>query len=555
MEPDLMEILAGVGRARAAGIPEDQINASLASRLGAQGITNARQLAQAAQTQLNQPGSPVEEAQKRIAAGGGNALTDYLRMAAQGGSFDTADEALGDRQFVEDMRTLNPGFFGAANLAEMAGSALPVGGILNAVTRGAKGLRYATGAAERAVDTARGVLGVARGTSRAVPIGRAVSAGDEAVAAGRASIAARQAGIAGEAPGALRAGLSRMGQIAKPAALTGGTVGALQGAGDAEGGLGPRLQGAATGGVLGALLGTAAATPFALIGGVRASNEARRTLLETSNARLGQKAEDLLPEAGLQRTRGALTDEIAGAKKTVQREHFAALDAAPPVRDSDLMTFLSHSGYEEVVEDALRRGTNSSLEQVRARGLTFPQIQNIGRFLQDEVSSSLERGLPNRAIEAQKHFNTYMRKVDDLFPNAHGESWTREARHAWRNEMVRERAMAAGHKAINMSDADITKVLAEGFTEPDANAAFRLGLARRLIDNIDNRTGPVKLSQGQHDRFRLALGSEEAYAKFVNALDVEDAVQRRALMENALIGVVGLLGGGTSLLGRAIIGM
>jgi hypothetical protein len=93
---------------------------------------------------------PVEDAQRRLSAGGGSAVGDFARMAAQGATLGFADELAGlgaamvpggrgyreaseaSRQRVEDLRLLAPG---ASALSEIAGGVATGAGAVGAATR------------------------------------------------------------------------------------------------------------------------------------------------------------------------------------------------------------------------------------------------------------------------------------------------------------------------------------------------------------------------------------------------------------------------------------
>lgn len=174
--------------------------------------------------------SAEEQAQARLSAGGGNALTDFLHLMAQGGSANFSDELAGvgaalvpggkgykagrdkERQLLADLKLLNPGY--ATGAAELAG-ALPTmlvpgkavtgaikapGTFLGAAARGAK-----AGAAAGGLFGFGAAEGAPQEQLKQTAIGAGVGAGLGAATAGLGFAATRRAANrGGRAAAALR---------------------------------------------------------------------------------------------------------------------------------------------------------------------------------------------------------------------------------------------------------------------------------------------------------------------------------------------------------------
>lgn len=130
---ELQQLLHAANQAIAAGVDPAAVDAAISDRTGGQ-FTSRADLVAAARQSLRTPQSetPQEAAQRRLAAGGGSALTDFLTAALQGATFNFGDELAGlvagdeakrkIRQRMADLRTLAPG---AVLASEFAGGLLP----------------------------------------------------------------------------------------------------------------------------------------------------------------------------------------------------------------------------------------------------------------------------------------------------------------------------------------------------------------------------------------------------------------------------------------------
>lgn len=159
----------------------------------------------ALQTENAPVGDPVAEAQARLSAGGGNAVTDFLHTLAQGATGRFSDELMGigsaamggdyttardeERQRINDLKLLAPG---ASAMGEAAGTVVmgtvpmgltPAGAGINAVIKG-KGLIPAIGRGAVAGGVTSGLFG-AGGSEADTMKGRAMDAA-KAVPAGAA---------------------------------------------------------------------------------------------------------------------------------------------------------------------------------------------------------------------------------------------------------------------------------------------------------------------------------------------------------------------------------
>lgn len=536
MNPE--ELLRQATAAIRQGADPAAVNQRIAQLTGGQ-FTDTQALARAIQ-QTPREQTPEEAAQARLAERGGSALSDFLRMAAQGATFGFADELAGlgaalvpggrgyreaveeSRQRVEDLRLLAPGASAAAEIA--GGVAVPF-------------------------------AGAARLTRSLVRPG---------------------AGLLGRAAAGAGAG-----------AATGAAAGAATGFGEAEGDIGERLpaagRGAAAGGGVGGLLG--GVLPVVGAGAGRAlrfgdevlfpqsagTREARRAVqaafeeagIAPEDVRRGMAA--LGPEAVIadldpalaRRARAAVNlapslERVGGpVQRLAERTEARGERLARAMREASGITETMESGKalaERAVEDvraryyrpleqafpevtgpniteALRDPRIAQVARRTARDLderppSFTELQDIMGNLRDRFMAARKARKPHMYHKALDDYNKLVSAMEQDIPGF------REAQDAFMRAARTVQAFGAGAKAWTKSAREIREAMAE--LPPEAHDAFRTGLLQRWEESLLSKEGTsgavnsiLKAGPEIREQIRIVFGSDEAFQDFLRTRGLE----------------------------------
>lgn len=478
---------------------------------------------------------PQESAAERQEARGNSRVGDFLRLVGQDLTMGFADEMVGigatlvpggktgqeardaSRQRVEDIRSENPGM---ALAAAGAGMLLPVGGAALGAARG--GFRLASRG-----KSLKGLLGI----------------GDDIAQAGARAQTARRAATAA-APG-LQVRLGSTAARVAGAGAQGGAIGAaaggVYGLGEAEGNLVERLpeagRGAAIGGLLGGATGAVAGGAGALAG--HWLNRGQR--IEARNARIGNYIEGLAPDPSTQAVRTATQ-----ARKTALSAGYQAVEDLPIADPRIQRFFTADDDLGEAIRKRMRMvERDGRIGKIGPGGLEIRDYQTARRAIQDQIDRAQregEGGLMNILIQKR-------RDLDDLVETVVTPDM-RPLNRAWRVEQDVPEALKMGRAAAGKSPSELQEALSQ-YTDPETQQAFRAGLARRLIDQISDKEGPIRMTRSLEEQLRVALGGDETLLKQAEgAIAFERKAALLEMLESTVAGIAGFWFGGTSLFGR-----
>lgn len=512
MNPE--DLLRQAREALRQGVSVEEINTKLQSLdVGANTFEELQQLAAGE--------SPERQAAlQREAERGNSALSDFLRMAAQGATLGFADELTGlaagaipggqnrqeateaSRQRVEDLRRLNSGASLASEVAGGVGAGTAAGGLLRA------------GLSAAGVDAGGGLLGMLTAGPRTTP----------ARAVGRATARGAAGGAAEEF---------------------------ARGAGESEGGLIERVQAGGKRAPIGAGLG-------AFTGGVLAlPGAAKRAFRETREAG-EQVASDLRATATEgERVLPSQLRQQAQAKSDRARSIFQDLEEAGEEATSIDMqeVFLRNP----TARNALSEQAAEALESNQA--LTFTQVDDASSNLK-RVADAFKRGDPNvraedvrAASEAFDELDRTMRESLEGFD---------DAKRLWAEKSAAMRALSEGRKMFGKQADDVRSAMREFSDNPEAREFFRQGLINEATRKLERFRGSFReppaavknyfnRGRGFEEELRLLFPSDEAFEEFTRRVDITrasaSAGQKAAILAQAIAFASPL---GTSLFGRLI---
>ena len=467
-------------------------------------------------------------AQQRLSAGGGNAVTDFIRMMGQGLSMNFADEVLGDRQRVEDLRTLAP----RASLAsEIAGAAaLPAAGATG-LTKLATPVMGATAAG----ITSGGLMG---GAGAGV-----YGMGDAEGGVMDRSMAAKKDALLGLALGGTVSGAVRGGGAAVRAIRRGasgvpteGVVGrALREAGilteDVPGQVAAVGEGAVVSDLAPASLGREAKAARNFAPALDAPGGPVEALARRAQDRGERIAGDLRKASQIPLTYSRSLEAAEEARKAVSKGMYRPLeDAFPEVRSQVVADALKDPRIQSIVrrrapEAAIRRGTGPArgMEFPPERGPSFQELQDVLVDLRDDATSARASGRPGASQRATEALELLQEAMKDIpgFP---------EAQAAYSVALRRIDAHELGKKMVNKDPDEIVKALQK--LPEEAREGFRLGMLDEIELALRERVGGgaeanalVNAGKTMIDRLRVVAKNDPAMSQLLSDLSRERTYQ------------------------------
>lgn len=321
--------------------------------------------------------------------------------------------------------------------------------------------------------------------------------------------------------------LARIGRGAAAGAVEGG----IAGAGYAEGNLRERAPSAATGAIAGGLLGGAIPTAAEATRVVRAGRRAIR-----EEATIGPRlAETVREESGV----SGRPSEVRADVQARGRRAFKGLDEIAEIPDSDLRSALQVEEVKPFVPKEVASGS---------RPPSFPEAQGALRQVRKAKDRALRRGDAanfGRLAEAESRLSESLADAVEGFEDAN---------RAYARESARARALADGQRLFSKS-ADEVREAFEAIDAPEAQAAFREGLAARFVSRLDNITAvPSTLRKiieapETREKLRIVLGSDEALGRLTTAAREGLQTRNRArvarrIQRDILVALASAIGGG-----------
>lgn len=534
MPPDLQQLLAAVRRAQQDGMAPEQIQSSIQNLTGGQ-IGSVPDLIRAATqpaaaTYRGETIQPDDERAAALQRTGDFGLGNAARMFLQGATLNTADEIRGlasgavaailgekspreayregveaERSAVQDLRTAYPV---ASNVAELTSMFSPAGALLKASHVGRLGKALSSGP----VRTAREAIEAA---VRAPTRGATIHAGRRAVRE-LAGGAARGAGL-----GAVFGGIQ------------------AAGAADGENVVQEGLRGAGVGGLLGGAVGLASRAPKAFGEFV----QDRRLRVEHVNDRIARQGRELLEGS---RSGRAVLEDVAQRRRLAQ-EGFRAIEDQIMALDDDVQQALRSDAVKDAFEVSprLRRLTGQALNAEAPT--TVGELQRLTGQMQDDINKLYRGGDGKLATELVQEKRVLMNAIDSSFEEAP------ELRRLWRQTTVIPDALNSGRSAGRLSGRELQETL-EAFTDPEAKQAFRIGLLEDIVDDLEGRSGQVRLTQQVRDKLAAATDSPQMFDDFLRVVESETAELRRMKLEEAILKYGGFMFLGSSIAGSILLG-
>lgn len=564
MNPEeLLRMMQQAGAALRMGADPAAVDQRVAQMTGGQFTTLAEVGPAVMAMQQEARQQPEQQAMDRLASDGGNALSDFARMAGQGLTFGFGDELAGmaasslgkdyteardaSRQRVDDLRATSPG---ASMMGEIAGGvgvplaggvklARSLAGPHSSVIRRA-GAGAAAGAATGGVGG--GLFGL--GESRAEDAGgMARDAGIGAALGGTAG------GVLGGALPAVGAGVSKgtrfLGEVLFPESQGANEASRRLQRVFAEAGVGaddiPRRMDA-----LGPEAVIADIDPRLAREARAATNQAAtldraggpvQNLRERTDARGERMARALREASGISESMQSGQEAARRVVREVREQHYHALEQAFPEVDGDAVAQALRDPRVAAVarriapktvasEDAVARVVAQGVPEEQARALvkgkppSFMELQDMMMDLRDEVTSARAAGRPNASRKAQEAFELLTGAMEQDIPGFG------EAQNAFHIASKKLEGYENGFKAWTGSAREIQEAMAE--LPVEAHDSFRAGLIQRWEEKLLTKEGTsgavnsiLRAGSDMREQIRAAFGSDEGFSQFLRQRDLE----------------------------------
>lgn len=502
---ELQELLDLIDQARQRGASAENINARLAAN-------------------ENLPFSSVDEVQAAFegAQQGAQEAEDtstpgqLVRLALQGGAGEFMDEGAGLLAGLG--AALIPGGrgFGEARAFERARSRTKTGRAQEQQGLGGTAARIGGSIAPGAIAL-RGLRALSGGAQAGKGIGNII-------AGGRPTSPLRTIGR----------GAGRLGTV-------GGLESGLLAAGRETGGMGERASAAADaakiGGPLSAVLGAAGA----------AAPAARRALTRPSES--GRQLASALRESGeLAGKPSVIRQSAEQAKRNIRQRGFKLFEEIGEVASPRVRSVLQDDDIAPVVKQLVP-------DVAEGKAPSFLELQRVQQKLQGLRQAAFRSGDSfevNKFVDAEKKLLDAMGESIEGFPRV---------RRAWAQQMRRLDALEEGRKVANKNADDIGSALENLPDDRQVRAAFREGVASDLIAKLEGgeagvRTFAKNAKNNTQLRKKLiaVLGDANKADNFLQRIENQRGVIRKADLVEELIKAAGFLGLGTSLFGTAAVG-